>query len=113
MSNALLRLTFALLLTAGAAGLFALAPPQAPTRAVAIMAAMLYGPLLLMGLLAARLHPRSLTWLCFLLPFYFCGFVIQAFEPPPARYWGLLQALLCAAVFVQAVLTIRWSRRAS
>ena len=112
MSNALLRLTFVLLLLSGIAGLFALAPPRTPPAAAAIMATMLYGPLLLMGLLAIRLHPRSLIWLCLLLPFYFCGFVLQAFEPPPARYWGLLQTLLCAALFIQALITIRRSRRA-
>lgn len=107
MWNALPRLTFVLLLVAGSAGLFALRPPQAPPQTAAIMALFLYGPLLLMGLLAMRLQPRPLIWLCLLLPFYFCGFVLQAFEPPPARYWGLLQILLSAGLFIQALIRIR------
>lgn len=112
MLNALVRLNAVLLLVGGVASLFALAPPHSPALAPTFMALILYGPLLLMALATIRLHPRSLTWLCFLLLFYFCGFVIQSFDAPPARYWGLLQVTLCVLLFALAVLKIRRKQRA-
>ncbi|HCJ64278.1 MAG TPA: DUF2069 domain-containing protein, partial [Alcanivorax sp.] len=49
MLSALLRITYILLLVLGIAGLFWFAPPDTPTFAAVIMAAVLYGPLALMA----------------------------------------------------------------
>lgn len=111
MLNALLRVNIVLLLISGVAGLFQLAPPHSPPLAPAFVALLLYGPLLLMSLAAIRLHPRSLTWLCFLLLFYFCGFVTQSVEAPPARYWALLQIALSVVLFSLAIVKIRRTLR--
>lgn len=113
MLNTALRLGFVLLLVSGTVALFRMAPPGSPWPAPALAALLFYGPLLLMGLMAVRLHPRSLTWLCFLLLFYFCGFVIQCFAMPPARYWGLWHTLLTTALFSLAIVAIRQRRRTS
>lgn len=111
MLSALLRLTFVFLLVLGCAGLFWLAPPQSPPALPAMLALIFYGPLLLVGLAAARLHPRSLTWLCFLLLFYFCGYVVQAFNPPPARTLALVQISLTVVLFVLSTVAIRQRSR--
>lgn len=110
MLNVSLRLTFILLLASSVLALFQLAPPNAPPQAPALVALVLYGPMLLMGLAAWRLRSRSLIWLCVLLLIYFCGFVIQCFKLPPTNYWGLWQTLLTVVLFVLAVTSIRRSR---
>lgn len=113
MLSIALRASLLLLLISGTVALFHLAPPGSPWLAPALAALLFYGPLLLMGLAAARLHPRSLIWLCFLLLFYFCGFVVQCFALPPARYWGLWHTLLTTALFCLAILVIRQRRHAN
>lgn len=112
MLNLLLRLTFVLLLVLGCAGLFWFAPPGSPRILPAMLALIIYGPLLLMGLAAARLHPRSLTWLCFLLLFYFCGYVVQAFNPPPMRTLAMVEISLTVVLFVLSMVAIRTASRA-
>ena len=55
MLSALLRITYILLLVLGIAGLFWFAPPDTPTFAAVIMAAVLYGP-------ASDRHSRFSHW---------------------------------------------------
>ena len=112
MLNTLLRLTFLFLLVIGCAGLFWFSPPNAPATLPALLALIIYGPLLLVGLAARRLHPRSLTWLCFLLLFYFCGYVVQAFNPPPVRTLAVVEISLTVVLFVLCMVVIRRGSRA-
>ena len=112
MLSALLRITYILLLVLGIAGLFWFAPPDAPTFAGVIMAAVLYGPLALMAAAPITLHPRSLTWLCFLLLFYFCGYVVQCLNPPPVRTLAIAKTSLTVMLFVFSALQIRQGQNA-
>lgn len=113
MLSALLRITYTLLLLLGVAGLFWFAPPDAPVFAGSIMAVVFYGPLLLMVAAPITLHPRSLTWLCFLLLFYFCGYVVQCLSPPPMRTLAIVQVSLTVVLFVLAMQLIRRGGRAN
>ena len=99
MLSALLRITYILLLVLGIAGLFWFAPPDTPTFAGVIMAPI-------------TLHPRSLTWLCFLLLFYFCGYVVQCLNPPPVRTLAIVQVSLTVVLFLLAMQLMRRGGRA-
>ena len=112
MLSALLRITYILLLVLGIAGLFWFAPPDTPPFAAVIMAAVLYGPLALMAAAPITLHPRSLTWLCFLLLFYFCGYVVQCLNPPPVRTLAIVQVSLTVVLFLLAMQLMRRGGRA-
>ena len=101
------RLFFFLLLVAGIGGLWGLAPPDVPGIAKVFMTLLLYTPLLLF--IPAALHgsARQLTWLSFVLMFYFCGYVIQLFYPPPMLYLAILRVALVCALFTTSLLLIR------
>ena len=107
MTLQLNRLFFVLLMVTGIGGLWWMAPPDTPLVAKLFMTAILYGPLLVFTGGALRGSPRLLTWLSFVLMFYFCGFVIQLFYPWPMS--GLAAARLMALVglFITAMLLIR------
>lgn len=108
------RLNFAALLmlvASGALGLWWLAPDGAPFGAWLIMFAVLYGPLAIFLPATLVSDRRLLAWLCFLLLFYFCGFVMQAVDPPPVRTLALLRLTLTSVVFALSMLDIRESAR--
>ena len=97
-------------LTLTAVGLAALASGplgQGPALALAIAALAVYGPLALFLPACWRVDKRVLAWFSFLLLFYFCGFVLQAVNPPPTGYWGVASAVLVSALFVVTVLALR------
>lgn len=108
----LIRACYALVLLLGIAAQFWFAPPGAPVAASVIMALVLYLPLLLMVAAPISLHPRSLTWLCFLLLFYFCGYVVLSLGPPPQRTLAIVQVSLTVVMFVSAMQLIRRGGRA-
>lgn len=106
------RLNFAALLAlvlSGAFGLWWLAPANAPFSAWLIMFSVLYGPLVIFLPATLQSDRRLLAWLCFLLLFYFCGFVMQAVDPPPVRTLALLRVTLTVVVFALSMLSIRES----
>ncbi|MBL7249223.1 DUF2069 domain-containing protein [Alloalcanivorax marinus] len=112
MLDFILRACYVLLLVLGVAAQFWFAPPNAPVAASIIMALVLYLPLLLLMVAPLTLHPRSLTWLCFLLLFYFCGYVIQCLNPPPQRTLAIVQLSLTVVLFLSAMQLIRRGPRA-
>lgn len=112
MLSFLVRACYALLLLLGIAAQFWFAPPQAPAAASVIMALVFYLPLSLMVMAPLTLHPRSLTWLCFLLLFYFCGYVVQCLNPPPQRTLAIVQLSLTVVMFIGAMQIIRRGGRA-
>ena len=68
--------------------------------------------LLLPGLLRGK--PRSLQWLGFLVLFLFTIGVLQVFSPAPAsRLLGTVTILLCAILFVAAIVSLRYQRRSA
>ena len=106
----LLRLTYALLLLIGLANQFWLGPPDAPWMAAVIMGVGLYLPLLLMMPAVINADKRGLTWLCFLLLFYFCGYVIQVLDPEPVRTLAIVKVSLTTVLFVLSMQVIRGGR---
>ena len=66
-------------------------------------------PLLLFapGLLQAR--PRPHAWFSFAILLYFCHAVLVAFDPG-RRWLGVIEVLLCSAIFVLLILFIRQYR---
>jgi len=101
---------FAMLLLAGIGGLWYLSPPNAPLIAIIMMTLVAYGPLLLFAHAVIQGEPRQLTWLCFVLLFYFCFYVVQAFYPWPVNGIAALRITALVLVFVSAMLLIRAGR---
>lgn len=101
------RLFFCLLLITGIGGLWWLAPPDTPIIAKLFMTVILYGPLLIFTHAALLGSPRLLTWMCFVLMFYFCGYVIQLFYPPPLGILAIFRVLALVGLFITAMLLIR------
>lgn len=81
-------------------------PTDNPSAAV-IMAVILYVPIALFLPASFLVDKRLLAWLSFLLMFYFCGFVLQATNPPPSLYWGITNSVLCFAYLTLLILAIR------
>lgn len=106
----LTRLFYALLLLLGIGGLWWLAPPDAPILAKIFMTIVVYGPILIFTHGVISGSPRLLTWLCFLLMFYFCGYVIQLFYPPPMGILAIFRVTTLVALFITAMLVIRAGR---
>ena len=101
------QIAFAVLLLAGIGGLWYLSPPDAPLAAIGMMTLAAYGPLLLFTHAVIRGEPRQLTWLCFVLLFYFCFYVVQAFYPWPVNGIAALRITALALVFISAMVLIR------
>ena len=104
------RLSFATLLVlviTGSAGLWALLPEDMPTAAAVILNLVLYLPLAIFLPACWTADKRLLTWLCFILLFYFCGYVTQLLDPPPVRTLAIAKTSLTVVLFVLAMLTIR------
>lgn len=106
----LVALTYALLLIAGIGGLWWQAPADAGTAPRLIMAAVIYLPLLICGIGVLLNDARLLTWLCFVLLFYFCGYVTQVMEPD-LRYLALARVALVSLLFVLTLVYIRVLKR--
>lgn len=98
---------FVMLLLSGVGGLWYLSPPDAPLIAVIMMTLVAYGPLLLFTHAVIQGEPRQLTWLCFVLLFYFCFYVVQAFYPWPVNGIAALRITALTFVFLSAMLLIR------
>lgn len=105
----LMRLTYALLMFVGVGGLFWIAPADIHVVATMIWAFILYFPLALMFPAFINGNKRLVTWMCFVLMFYFMGYSIQIFNEPPIRTLGLLKTTLTTVLFVLAVVQLRQS----
>lgn len=112
MISRLNTLTLLLLIAVGIGSLLWLAPPSALDSMAArvIAATVLYAPLLLFVPAAFSNDRRLLTWLCFLLLFYFCGYTTQLLDAPPARTLAVLKLSLTVVLFVLSVVAIREAR---
>lgn len=106
------RVFHLLLLVVTIGGLLWKAPPEAPLAATAIMT-LIYAPLVLFLPATLGGDRRLLTWFCFLLLLYFCGFVMQAVEPPPERTLALIRIGVIAVLFIASVYVIRGQRPAN
>lgn len=100
------QLLYGLLLIAGIGGLWWQAPVNTGTAPKVIMATVIYLPLVIMGLGVLLKDARLLTWLCFLLLFYFCGYVTQVMDPA-LRWLALLRVLLVCLLFIASLFYIR------
>ncbi|MDX1804397.1 MAG: DUF2069 domain-containing protein [Alcanivorax sp.] len=108
----LLRLNYLLLLVVGIAGLFFLAPASMNALATGKLAAITYLPLLAMLPAIISGDRRLCTWLCFLLLFYFCVFVVQLTDTAPIRTLAVAKTSLTVVLFVLAALQTRWQAHA-
>ena len=107
MMLSMVRLFYFLLLGAGIGGLWWLAPPDAEPIAGIVLTLVVYGPLLLLMPAVISGDARLLSWLCFILMFYFCFYVVHAFYPAPANYVALVRIFLLTGLFISAMLVIR------
>ena len=109
----LARLSHIALIIAGIGGFWWLAPQDTSLstdtmlRAGILLSLLIYGPLLLMLPATIKGDGRLLTWLCILLLFYFAGFSVQLFDPPPVRTLAIIRVALTTLLFVSAVMVIR------
>lgn len=103
-------LLYMLLLAAGIGGLWWHAPGTAGTSARIIMASAIYLPLVVTGLGVLLRDARLLTWLCFVLLFYFCGYVTQVLEPD-MRLLALTRITLVVLLFTLTLVYIRALKR--
>lgn len=103
-------LLYALLLIAGIGGLWWQAPAEAGTAPRLIMATAIYLPLLICGLGVLLHDARLLTWLSFVLLFYFCGYVTQFMEPE-LRTLAVLRISLVSLLFILTLVYIRVLKR--
>ncbi|WP_122665892.1 DUF2069 domain-containing protein [Pseudomonas viridiflava] len=65
-------------------------------------------PLLLFAPGIISRSPRAYSWLCFVVNLYFIKGALAAFDPNRALF-GVLEMLASLAVFVSALLYIRWT----
>ena len=105
------RLLLLLLLFAAFGGLVQQAPAQTPTLVTALMATIIYGPLLIFLRPAWRADPRQLLWFCILLMFYFCGYSLQIMTTAPLIYWVIARLLLVIGLFTTSSLLIRQTKK--
>ncbi len=104
------RLSFAtllMLILVGSIGLWWLLPAEMPVSARVILNLALYLPLAIFLPACWSADKRLLTWLCFILLFYFCGYVTQLLDPPPVRTLAVAKTSLTVVLFVLAMLSIR------
>lgn len=94
------------LLVVGVGGLWNHAPDMAGTASKLIMTSVFYLPLLIMGLGILLKDTRLLTWLCFTLLFYFCGYVTQVMDPN-MQILALVRAVIVVVLFTTILVYIR------
>ena len=111
MTAHLVRIFYGLLLAAGTGGLWIMSPDQSEPVALVLIALVLHTPLLIFLPAVVRGDTRMLVWLCLVLMFYFCWFVVQAFYPPPLRWLALLQLAALTGLFAAASVAIYRDRR--
>ncbi|MDF1780998.1 MAG: DUF2069 domain-containing protein [Alcanivoracaceae bacterium] len=99
--------SLAMLIIVGVAGLWWLAPPNSPITAKVIMSTVIYAPLALFLLATLKRDKRMLTWLCFILMFYFCGYVTQLLDPAPVATLAIAKVSLTSVLFILLMLDIR------
>jgi uncharacterized membrane protein len=105
------RISHVLLLVLGAGGLVWQAPADTPATAMVLFALAAYLPLaLFLPATLGRRDARLLTWFCFLLLVYFCGFVMQATEPAPLRTLALARIGVLVVLFCSCLWLIRGPR---
>lgn len=105
------RVSHLLLLVLGVGGLAWQAPADTPLTATVLFALAVYLPLtLFLPVTLGRRDPRLLTWFSFLLLVYFCGFVMQATEPPPVRTLALTRIGVLVVLFGSCLWLIRGPR---
>lgn len=73
--------------------------------------ALLVIPLLLCLPALWRGAVRAQVWLCFLILIYFAAAVTECFVPG-RLLWGLIEVVLCVAIFTAALCYARWGSRA-
>ena len=106
------RISHLLLLILGIGGLWWQAPADAPAMAK-VLFSLVYLPLVLfLPVTLGKGDGRLLTWFSFLLLVYFCGFVMQATEPPPERTLALARIGVLTVLFVSCLWLIRGPRDA-
>ncbi|RRV06922.1 DUF2069 domain-containing protein [Pseudomonas sp. v388] len=64
-------------------------------------------PLLLLAPGVIRGNPRGHSWLCFVINLYFIKGALAAFDPNRWLF-GVLEMLASVAVFISALLYVRW-----
>jgi uncharacterized membrane protein len=104
-------LNLLMLIVVGVSGLWWLAPPDAPLKAKLIMSLVIYLPLAIFLPATLRADKRLLTWLCFMLLFYFSGYVTQLLDPPPVRTLAIAKVSLTVVLFVLVMFDIRRAGR--
>lgn len=105
-----MRIFYGLLLASGMGGVWLMGPEDPDLLAGTLLSVGIYLPVLAFLPAVVRGDPRQLTWLCFILMFYFCGFVVQAFYPPPMRWLALVRLTFLTGFFALAVAAIRQGR---
>lgn len=104
------RTSHLLLLVLAIGGLWWQAPADTPPAAIALFS-LVYLPLVLfLPATLGRPDRRLLTWFAFLLLVYFCGFVMQAVEPPPMRTLALMRIAALTVLFLACLWLIRGER---
>ncbi len=98
--------TYVLLLVSAIGGLWWTAPDEAGVAASLIMTAVFYSPLLLLSIGLLLRDIRVMTWFCFLLLFYFCGYVTQVMDPS-IRWLAVARVILTSLLFTLCMLYIR------
>lgn len=101
-----------MLVVVGVSGLWWLAPADAPLAAKLIMTTVIYLPLAIFLPATLRQDKRLMTWLCFMLLFYFSGYVTQLLDPPPVRTLAIAKVTLTSVLFILLMLDIRRVGRA-
>lgn len=111
----LATLTLLTLIIVGVAGIWLLPSTDATEQSLLIarliMSFAIYFPLALFLPATLKSDKRLLTWLCFILMFYFCGYVTQLLDPPPIRTLAAAKVALTSVLFVFAMLAIRGPRQ--
>lgn len=99
-------LLFLLLLVAGLGGYWLDAPDALGTGLNVVISLLIYTPLLIAGIGFILRDARLLTWLSFILLFYFCGFVTQ-FVEPDLRLLAAVRITLVSLLFCTILFYIR------
>lgn len=107
----LATLTLLVLIVVGVAGIWLLPSIEISEHSLLtarlIMSFAIYFPLALFIPATLNNDKRLLTWLCFILMFYFCGYVTQLLDPPPVRTLAVAKVALTSVLFIFAMLAIR------
>lgn len=86
------------------------APPEAALYAGFLWTLLKCAPLLVLLPLLVRGSAKAAVWLCFVFCAYFLAAVIDAMQPPPVRWLGLLEVAVVTTGFVAGLLAARWGR---